>query len=40
MRASLGARLQQDQNVLLVYFLGDKVDGLFWFSNHIEGGLK
>jgi hypothetical protein len=38
--ASVSLDLPQDQNVLLVFFLDDRVDGYLWFSNKVTGGLK
>lgn len=36
---SIGGLMTQNQNVLLVLFMGDGFDGYFWFANKIEGGM-
>ena len=39
-KVSIAGGLDLNQNILLVFFEGDTVDGFLWFSNKSKGELK
>ncbi len=39
-KASIAGGLELNQDILLVFFEGDTVDGFFWYTNKSKGELK